>query len=299
MVDRGPYGSLGVHVIYINDEPVRVDSFPNGESHMVGLQDWSRDGANPHIRLHWDSDIDLVHLVFVAKYFRFRGPLTIEYLPYGRLDREIKDPAKVGSAGFTLRYVAELINFMGFPEVIIWEPHSQVTLDLVARSRAVYPTLALLPTVRTEIDFKSSRDYFVYPDEGAEGRYKGFSWGSSMVLHKQRNPLTGQITGIAGVETGLIPIRVGAQALIIDDLCSYGGTFVKASQHLRKMGFEQVHLLVTHLEPAAFKGELWDHVDRVFATDSMGTPPFWVKRGRLTIFDYDYVASTLERGTDA
>lgn len=61
------------------------------------------------------------------------------------------------------------------------------------------------------------------------------------------------------------------KVIIVDDLSSYGGTFVHSAIALKNLGFSEVYLLVAHAENSIFKGDLFMHVDKVFTTDSILT----------------------------
>ena len=58
---------------------------------------------------------------------------------------------------------------------------------------------------------------------------------------------------------------------IIDDICSYGGTFVSAAKALREKGVQNVVLIVSHCENNILKGEVFDNIDDVYTTDSICT----------------------------
>ena len=57
--------------------------------------------------------------------------------------------------------------------------------------------------------------------------------------------------------------------IIIDDLSSYGGTFVQASKKLKEIGANKVYLVVAHAEESVYKGELFDHIDKLYTTNSI------------------------------
>ena len=66
-----------------------------------------------------------------------------------------------------------------------------------------------------------------------------------------------------------------APLLIIDDLCSYGGTFIRAIEavkNLEQVRSKEAWLIVTHAEEALEKGAVLETFDKVFCTDSIATP---------------------------
>ena len=63
----------------------------------------------------------------------------------------------------------------------------------------------------------------------------------------------------------------GSVVLIIDDICSFGGTFLHSARKLRGLGAEKIYLYVSHCEENIVKGELLkgDLIEKVYTTDSI------------------------------
>ena len=64
--------------------------------------------------------------------------------------------------------------------------------------------------------------------------------------------------------------------LIVDDICSKGGTFINASELVRKELNDlsiTIDLFVSHAENGIFAGDLFSHIDHVYTTDSILTKP--------------------------
>lgn len=266
-------------MIWLNGSEIDFKKFPNEETLVPDLtrKDFGRYVAYRNhqpvpchvVRFKYESDEDLLHLWFIARHLTESKFLTIDYLPYSRMDRQVD-----GSC-FTLKHVADLINEMGFEEIEIMEPHSEVSLNLIKNSKPVYDSEYLIVDwVMPQILWLTGVDYIVFPDEGAHNRY-GMTLPDEKVLigHKTRDFATGKITGLK-IDKPEEEIEELANALIWDDLCSRGGTFMAAGKQLKEMGFNRVNLYVTHLEKAAFEGDLLkpeSPIDKVFATDSMWT----------------------------
>ena len=110
----------------------------------------------------------------------------------------------------------------------------------------------------------------VFPDSGAGKRYFGFSDAHPVLFGiKNRDFDTGKIGDVQFPE--VIP-ALGSRALIVDDLCSRGGTFTQAAKRLRDMGFAEVHLAVTHVEPAGYNTEMTLSLDHIYHTDTIAPP---------------------------
>jgi ribose-phosphate pyrophosphokinase len=255
-------------MIYLNDQLVEFETYPNGETRMPPPLPWEERGGK--IRLAWRSDADLFNLGLWVRQASWNGfympDLEIEYMPYSRMDRNPEGRT------FSLRTVSAFINALGFRTVEVWEPHSPVTLELLDRSLAVYPTLALFPRVLDSIHFTKDRDVVVFPDAGASTRYEDFAGDFKKIeLLKKRDFKTGQIESL-DLPPILENVRLdGATCLIVDDLCSYGGTFIKTARLLIGRGAARVFLLVAHLEASALRGDLFSSglIEGVYSTDSM------------------------------
>lgn len=262
--------------IYVQDKPVEFKTYPNGEAIVPIIKEEFHFNC-AYLRWHWTGDEELVHLALInglLKQHGLRTVLTIDYMPYSRMDR-----AENGNC-FSLNWVANLINAMEFTKVFICEPHSDVTLQLINKSEPVWVTAKNVPVAMEMMAFDRTADYLVLPDDGAFKRYSELvpqlNECNVVVLKKKRDFDTGKILGLEidrRIMRGLNGEGEYAQALIIDDLSSRGGTFVGAADIMRThMGCNYVALLVTHMEPAGLEGDLRTKLNRVFCTDTMELP---------------------------
>lgn len=270
--------------LYLNGNPIAAHQYPNHETFIKG-EDLGEAAATTHlpggyneVQMRYQSDRDLIHLLFVSDWLDTNQQsipkrLTIPYMPYSRMDR-----APDANSVFTLRSVCRFVNSMRFERVMLWEPHSDVCLALLDNVRPVAHTLAMVSTVTEAIGFDPERDYLFFPDAGAQKRYVGLTGYKTAVGFKHRDFATGQLTGDMDVVgpsdlAELAATGRSAKVLILDDLCSRGGTFVMAATKLRELGFREVHLLVTHCEETVYDGDLFGAVDSVFCTDSIVQGP--------------------------
>jgi len=259
-------------MIKLNGTILTFTKFPNGETKVNGNEIYNLLSEQPsmenHVEFKYETDEDLIKLMFVKRhidYFvKLDTILTISYMPYSRQDRV------EGNSVFTLKYVADFINSLDFTGITILEPHSDVTMALVNYSQALYPTIHLLQEVMREIKFDRAVDYIFYPDAGAYKRYSKMNntGCKTLVGFKDRDFATGRIKSLQVVgDVSSTPFKV----LIVDDLCSKGGTFALASDKLKELGATDVYLLVTHCEHAIFDGMLpfTGAITKVFTTDSI------------------------------
>lgn len=85
---------------------------------------------------------------------------------------------------------------------------------------------------------------------------------------KKRDWKTGKILGLDVIsDTDLTDKRI----LIVDDICSRGGTFKFSSIKLKELGAKDVALYVTHCEDTIKDGELLtsDLISKIYTTNSI------------------------------
>ncbi|PEV64087.1 ribose-phosphate pyrophosphokinase [Bacillus thuringiensis] len=253
-------------MIKINGARLDFSEFPNGETKV----DAKLIKANAHptkntIMFKYETDGDLIKLMFVKNYLDNMGldaELKIMYMPYSRMDRV------EGVSAFTLKDVANFINKMKFKKVYVYEAHSDVTPALLDRCEVIDYSEQILEDAIEIVGFDEERDYVFFPDAGASKRYKSAKKYRHLVGHKQRDFDSGNIESleVMGKVDG-----AGFTAIIVDDLCSFGGTFLRSATELKKLGASRIYLVVTHCENSIYKGELLktDLIDGIFTTDSI------------------------------
>lgn len=235
-------------MLTLNGTKLLTERFPNNETKVKDFADAIVIGRNI-LEFKYSSDEDLIALMFVKRRIdEFRVPCTlfIWYMPYSRMDRKIEGDL------FTLQYVTNFINWLGFEKVVVMEPHSEKTMNMLERATAVYPVGDWLAEVQKDVGF-SEKDHVVFPDKGAAARYADSDYANICVLEKKRDPITGRIEDMHLKEGKVNP---GSKCIIIDDLCSKGGTFAWAGSILKDLGASEVYLVVSHCEETIFEGKL-------------------------------------------
>lgn len=254
-------------MIKVNGKLVEVKTFPNGES-LIRNTFLDNRGKNYTISLKFESDSDFIHLAMIKRELdeiNAQVVLKLPYIPYSRMDRT------EGKIVFTLKVICGLINSLNFKEVHILEPHSDVSIALLDRVIPYeYSIRQLLPKAIKEIGLNlDDKDYIVFPDSGAEKRYsKQVSCKNILTAIKHRDFVTGDIKSleIIGKPTEKF------NAIIIDDLCSRGGTFMLTANKLKELGADKVYLVVTHCENTILDGEVLKKdspIEKVFTTNSI------------------------------
>lgn len=252
-------------MIYLNGEKIEIKRFPNGEA-LIDSKSLRLKNDDNEIKLKFESDEDITHLIFLKGHLdemRIRCHLILPYVPYSRMDRT------EGMRVFTLKHFCKLINSLDFDNVTIYEPHSDVSTALLDRVKVVDMSKVLASELLEEINDGKEEVYLVYPDAGAAKRYsKEINYEKILTANKERDFKTGFIKSLQ--INGAAPNK-SFKAIIIDDLCSKGGTFMLTASKLKKMGATEIYLVITHSENTIFEGELLksDLITKIYTTDSI------------------------------
>lgn len=188
--------------------------------------------------------------------------LVIPYFPYARQDRVMR-----WAEAFSLKPVTRLINGLCFNEIVTCDPHSDVTSALVENIRII----AQVDLITDHEDIGRiihSNVTIVAPDAGAAK--KAFAVASYyrlplLTASKVRDVTTGTIsrTEVHGAES-----IQGRNALIVDDICDGGRTFIELAKVLKSNGAAKVYLYVTHGIFSQGLGVFSSLIDGIFTTDS-------------------------------
>lgn len=244
-------------MIRIGDKVIDQLSFPDGTLNIK-----IPEVDNLLVSWHYQNDSELFTLICLRKHFeKFPMALYMPYCPHARMDR-VKSPEDC----FTLKYFCEVINDLDFSEVYIEDPHSNVAPALLKNCIVVQPQ-AHLDNVIEQLDNEDL--VMCYPDEGAMKRYsdmvnKPYAFGI-----KKRNWEDGKILGLDLMNAEVVKDK---DVLIVDDICSRGGTFIHTAKALKEAGANKVYLYVTHCERTIFTGEIFDedsNIEKVFTTNSI------------------------------
>lgn len=247
-------------MILHNNQPVVFGKYPNGE---VNLRKFHLDpqDLNHVVTLKYENDEDLFHLLLVRDALDVPATLRMTYAPYSRMDRDSDTYA------FSLKSLSKFINAMDWERVVIYEPHSDVLPALLDRVQIVRVTVG--ERMRQEIDaaFDAQGYQVCFPDVGAVKRYSdAFKGTDSLVGIKTRDFESGRIRSL-----DIQGSQKSSNVVIVDDLCSKGGTFVLTATKLRAMGFAKVVLAVAHCENTVYDGKVFSSglIDKVITTDSI------------------------------
>ena len=264
-------------MIHVNGEKIDFTKFPDGtasfrfDPNMVAP--FEIDSDNPvefEIAWKYEGDQECILLWYLVKHIRsIRGErtqiyLNMPYIPNARMDR-VKNFDEV----FTLKWFAEFINSLKFDRVFVFDPHSNVSAALIDRISVQNPSDYIQTYVIPDLERMGFADIlFCYPDEGAMSRYSYIVKGEYVYGIKRRDWRTGKIEGLELADKEKV---AGRNVLIIDDICSKGGTFVRTANALQEAGAENIFLYVSHCESTIFKGFVLNAspIKHVFTTASV------------------------------
>lgn len=257
-------------MITLNGKLVEVGSFPDGTILMKQGQTFA---PCAHIEWNYENDREFLALIYLVKHLRRIGypsiKLYMPYIPNARMDR-VKSSEDV----FTLKYFAELLNDLNLDSVSVLDPHSDVSAALINNARVITAESRIKEAIlRMEEKEGINTDNMLifYPDAGSAKRYSDMLQRYYIYGSKKRDWETGQIIGLDIVDNGFE--LAGKDILIVDDICSRGGTFYHSAKKLKELGVNKIFLYVSHCENTILDGELLNTgwIEKVYTTDSIFT----------------------------
>lgn len=251
-------------MIKVNGEVVSYGHFPDNTLMMK----FDSSFASPYtgkVYYEWfyENDAELFQLICLRRHLsKFKEhKLWMPYIPHARMDR-----TKSSEDIFTLKYFCEVINSLNFDEVYVRDPHSSVSVALL--DRVICDDMGFwVNKCLQHID--CSNLVLFFPDEGAMKRYAGLFTDYPIAFGiKQRNWEDGKIVGLQVVNGDAVK---GKDVLIVDDICSYGGTFYHSAKALKELGAERIDLYVTHLESSVYDGAAYTSgiINHFYTTPSL------------------------------
>lgn len=273
-------------MIKLNGNAIEMNKFPDGTPLLNFQLQHEVYEKGAVIEWFYENEEEFIVLIYLTKHLRENGVgdvfLKMPYVPNARQDR-VNSSKDV----FTLKYFADIINYLDFNAVQVLDPHSYVTEGLFNRVISCSPANYIESVIKELNDgLKVENDkipiHIFYPDEGAMKRY------SSSLLYnnysfgiKRRNIETGGIEklDIFG-ETNQIKDNI---VLIIDDICSSGETIFHSATKLKELGAKDIYVWVTHCENTILKGKLLidDLITKIYTTNSV----FTKKHKKITVIE--------------
>lgn len=281
-------------MITVNGYEPTIVTFPNKEI-TLSLPEEAFIEKEAVILWKFEDNNDFFKLRLLKSYLQENKQFTytrchILYMPYSRMDRvQDKNP-------FSLR---ECISILPREwSYVVYEPHSDVTKELFEENELeleiVYTSQFLLDAF---LSVNDSKDYvLVLPDKGAFTRYikndilKLEKPMTVLYAEKERDFKTGEILGLSFDDSSIPDNEF--KAVILDDLSSYGGTFIRTVEALKAKGCTGVSLITAHAEDSIYRGKLLTHLESYFTTDSILT--FTANTDVLTVLSMNNIVEETE-----
>lgn len=259
-------------MILVNNKEVIFGNFPSGELYFKNAGDAKIDFDDINkIDWYWEDDKDLFRLMLIKDYIEqfHSGSLTqlnIKYMPHGRMDRIDEN----GEFAFSLKAFSSAINLFAFNQLKVLCYHSVPTLDYLHRSKEDKKAINIYFDKLKELAY-DDKTIICFPDNGALSRFKHYFEDMDYIFAtKERDFSTGklQITNVKNKQgDDVFSLAKYKRILIIDDICSYGGTFNALAgfihNHIEFYG--DIELSVFHLERLVNLGG----IKKIYFTPSM------------------------------
>lgn len=251
-------------MIKLNDVEIKLNKYPDG---TFLFKDIPPIGPKNLIEWFFESMEEMSAIIYLTQYCKDQGTeiyLDMPYIPDARMDR-VKKRKEI----FTLKYFAQIINLLNFKQVEVLDPHSDVSAALFNKVHVGTPNRMIETAVKK---IASNNLMMFYPDAGSMKRYSSAVHLPYAFGIKNRDWKTGEIKGLD--LSGEIDQLPGKDILIVDDICSRGGTFYYSAKKLKEAGVGKIYLYVTHCENTIYEGELLKNnglIEKIYTTDTILT----------------------------
>lgn len=264
--------TLGRDGSWLADHTIGYSVFNGGEINLKLPETFVAANADSvHVLCSLQDSNDIMALCMLVDALKRNNPhaeymLGLGYTPYARQDR-VCNPGEA----LSIKVFANIINSLGFNEIVLTDPHSDVTGAVLNNVTSILDQANIF--LGEELGNRLGNKEFVLisPDAGATKKTEQVSkaFGGVPVVQgfKHRNLETGELSGFGVSDPqGLLE---GAHCLIVDDICDGGGTFLGLAAELRKAGAKTITLYVTHGIFSQGVEKLLDNgIDQVYTTDS-------------------------------
>lgn len=264
-------------MIKFNGEIIDIKHFPDGTVNFK-LPITEAEEFSYKIKWNYENDSELFIVYSLVNMIREYDiyaeiSLVLPYLPNARMDR-----VKSYNEAFTLKYFAKFINNLNFKQVIVLDVHSNVGKALIDRCVELYPLFETKKVIK-----ENNIDTLYFPDEGSVKRYSDKFNQPFIFGIKKRDWESGKILGLDIL--GDVELIKGKDILIIDDICSRGGTFYHSAKKLKELGANKIYLFVTHCENTILEGELLTSglIEKVYTTNSI----FTAQHEKIEVFEIE------------
>ena len=273
-------------MLYLNDNKVEFITFPNQEKRLDLPLEFVNNLHENIVLWNYETDASIFELLLfdeVMAKLKHNYKLVVGYMPYSRMDRTNEK-----NTAFSLKVLTQLLSEQtsALKEIFVLDPHSPETLSEFKEygMKVQEVDYSLADEVMEFANVNLDETWIVFPDRGAANRYDYCKYPNVVICEITRIFATGVIENVkpeiarfngTSVTKGMYPKDTKQNLIVIDDLCSYGGTFIKALEAIEKhpqINFDEAWLVVTHAEKAMEEGKVLEKYDKVFCTDSISVP---------------------------
>lgn len=189
--------------------------------------------------------------------------LVLPYLPYSRADRRFVEGDCYG-----LKVFGDIVNSLCYDKVFTLDVHSSKSNRFIANLHSISAETILNQVFGAMKYYGIEKPVILVPDKGAKLRYDFDSMPGQKVYtcDKVRDAKSGILSGFE------VPKIKENTAIIIDDICDGGGTFLGLADECFKVNPHLVgnlYLYVTHGIFSKGLDELSKRFKFIFTTDSM------------------------------
>lgn len=249
------------------NHPVKYWKFPGGE---VGVQiqdtEFITDSSYACIYVNGIMDsqefMQLLNLLDALWHLRVKKEnihLTLPYFPYARQDRVCHQ----GESAALAMFIRQLFTGL-FGQLTVWDLHSKVSEDALQMACKLYDVAFF--HVKQEI-FSNMLyfDWYIFPDAGAKAKSNNslHAEDRKIILNKQR-------IGSDVVYMYEPFDKYSGHAIVLDDICDGGRTFVSLGQMLKETQPNlKLSLYVTHGIFSAGLDKLGEIYDTIYTPNLM------------------------------
>ena len=215
---------------------VELRRFPDGEKYVRVMGSGSE--ATVISSTFYPQDERILELLLIGDALRERGfeklRAVIPYFAYGRQDRVVKEGEPI-----SVRAVMRALGLY-YDELYVVDIHNPKTLSYFpGKAVNISPARAITEYFRGKL----GEGIVLAPDRGALRRAKAVAELIGVEYsHFEKHR-------ISPTDVEMRPVEVdvsGKNVLIVDDIISTGGTMIKASSILKKLGARRIFVGVTH-----------------------------------------------------
>ena len=217
----------------------------------------------------------LLRLLFLLNVLRDDGATRrvalVPYLAFARKERRTQPRDPVNT-----RYVAQLLEISGADQLIALDVHNSAAIDNAFRIPTDHLTALPMMAHHFASCDSGAKVTVVSPDIGGIKRVQIFRELLESRLGREVEQAFIEKRRAQGiVSTGMLVGEViGREVVVLDDLCSTGGTLMRAANICRRAGAKSVHVAVTHMLSAVGLMALLrsEDISTIITTDSIAAP---------------------------